>query len=180
MSVIAEIPVSRRIWRGSDNPGLPVGLWIAQQVILGDASGGDQTIEIIMSREGGRTGGFYYNLEQLEAHMTSEAVDGLDMAIIAINWERTGSFGLANRQWVAQVFDNNNGASALAYDRLPRFPIFLGATSVVPAISTSLNIETDNQDGVTLVVTAQGYVWEPRSLEAQGGLSRPPWSIYGS
>jgi len=58
-------------------------------------------------------------------------------------------------------------------------PLFLGGAAPVPALAAQVEVGTNNVNMATLLVTIQGYIWEPRSVQAEGGLRRPIDSLYG-
>jgi len=178
VTVIGVGHVQRRPWRGYDDPGLPVGMYISQGTVLGDLSGGDMRVDATFRTAGQSLSGFYYNIEQLEIHVTSELSATVGF-IVFNNFELSGPTGLVNRQLRYVLTNNANGQSALDASESARLPIFLGITQPVPALEATVLVGLNNIDGETLLVTLQGYIWEPRSVMAEGGLRRPVDSLYG-
>lgn len=177
MTVIFDAHVQQRTWRGYDDPGLPVGMYITQGSVLGDLSGGNQLVIHSFKGEDEAASGRFYNIEQLDAHFTA-AVPTI-MFMRALNWEISGPTGLINRQWRALLQDNDNGVAAMMNDAAFPLPLFLGIIAPVDSLAVQLEVGTDNADGQTLFVTIQGYIWEARSVLAEGGLRRPMDALYG-
>lgn len=178
MTVSTFTHVQQRPWRGYDDPGLPVGMYVAQGSTVGDASGGDMIVFFDFKGEGRAASGRYYNLEQVEAQISTE-LDTI-FHLQANNWDLVGDAGLIDRNWSARLLDNDNGLSAMATERQLPLPIFLGIAAPVRDLSCRLEFGANNQDGIAIAVTIQGYIWEPRSVMAEGGLRRPVDSLYGS
>jgi len=178
VTIAGQVAIRNRSWRGYDDPGLPVGMYISQQSVTGDLSGGNMRINHTFALSQRPTSPRYYNIEQLEVHVTSElgATSGF---LIIRNFELVSPSGLIDRQLRFVLTSNNRTVSALDFSEAPRLPIFLGITSVVPVISSEVEVGIDNIDGETLFSTIQGYIWGPRSMMAPGGLRRPVDSLYG-
>jgi len=176
MTATADFPVTQRPWRGYTDPGLPVGMWIAQGTILGDASGGNQIINFVFKGEGEPLGARFYNVEQVEAHMTRNIGATVNAAMVLTNFDIVGPTGLVNR--IVRVPLDTDGVtdSALTITSL-HLPIFLGRPQLVD-LPTELTLRAFNTLNETLFFTAQGYIWEPRSLLVEGGLRRPVDSLY--
>lgn len=176
MTVIQPVHVLQRTWRGYDDPGLPVGMWFSQGAVLGDASGGQANLQMEFRDAANRSARFF-SLEQIEVHHTTSS--GRSCAMIATNWEQVSEFGLINRQWKIAITSNSNGVAALDNTVTLPLPIFLGITTPVSELPSILTINCANTDGETFFSTVQGYIWEPRSVLAEGGLRRPADSLYG-
>jgi len=177
MSVTFNAPVSRRQWRGYDDPGLPVGMWFSQGAVTGDVSGGDMTVITTFHFEGDGISGWFYDLEQMNIFNSDTTTKGGH--IIANNFETLGPVGLVNRQWRFELENNGNDVSALNEGTHVPLPLFLGSVAPVQSLASSLEIGINNIDLSSLIVTIQGYIWEPRSVQAEGGLRRPADSLYG-
>jgi len=169
--------IALRPWRGYDDPGLPVGMYFAQNAVTGDASGGDMIVFFRFKGEGDPVSGRFFNLEQINIfHSVTTAKPA---HVVANNWETIGPVGLVNRQWKLELANNANGVSAIGERSHLPLPLFLGSAAPVPSLTTDLEVGIDNVDLSSLVVTIQGYIWEPRSVQAEGGLRRPVDSLYG-
>jgi len=175
MSVVTEFPVLQRPWKGYADRSLPVGMWIAQGTQLGDATGGTQAVLFIFKAEGQPLGARFYNVEQIEVHATVAVSSDAEMSIQ--NMDVIGSTGLVTRRYHLDLITDSVTNIAL---RPPGgwLPIFLGRPQLV-GISSELAFSAPNTLNETFFATAQGYIWEPRSLLNDGGLRRPVDSLYG-
>lgn len=178
MSVVVSNIVSIRPWRGYDDPGLPVGMYFAQNAVTGDASGGGQTIIFVFKGEAEPVSGRFFNIEQINAIHTDTTLT--QCSLLANNWETIGPVGLVNRQWRFEVEGNNNGVAAMTDQVHLLLPLFLGSAAPLRDLSSQLEFRHTNIDLSSWIVTIQGYIWEPRSVQAEGGLRRPVDSLYGS
>lgn len=177
MTVSVSDGIATRAWRGYDDPGLPVGMYFAQNAVTGDASGGDMIVFFNFKGEGNPVSGRFFNLEQVNAfHSVNTTKAG---HFVANNWETVGPVGLANRQWTFQLVDNGNDVAAMNPALTPALPIFLGSAAPLADLAATFEVGINNVDLTSLVVTIQGYIWEPRSIQAEGGLRRPVDSLYG-
>lgn len=179
MAIIGQAGIRQRIWRGYDDPGLPVGMYVGWAQVTGDVSGGDSTVllnyepsELKPAQRPGR----FYNIEQLEIFQSTLATDVGQLLLI--NWSVEIDAAFTNRQYTAQLTLNQGGDSALRIqDKLTR-PIFLGQAAQ-RGTTASVRYVSDNVDGTVIVLWCEGYIWEPRSVQSEGGLRRPADSLYG-
>jgi len=177
MTVAVLDSIRNRAWRGYDDPGLPVGMYFAQNSVVGDASGGDMIVIFEFKGEGEAVSGRFYNIEQINAfHSVANTKQG---HIQADNWETIGPVGLVNRQWLFTLQDNRNGVAAMTDLMYFPLPLFLGSAAPVASLATQVRVGVDNVDVSSFTVTIQGYIWESRSIQAEGGLRRPVDSLYG-
>ena len=177
MSVAVSDAISIRPWRGYDDPGLPVGMYFAQNAVTGDGTGGNMTVIFEFKGESEPVSGRFFNLEQMEAHRSGgTAVAG---GLQATNFETLGPVGLVNRNWLMRIEDNSNGVSPISEENYLHLPIFIGSAAPVASLAAQLEVSIANVDLTSFVVTIQGYIWEPRSIQAEGGLRRPVDSLYG-
>ncbi len=177
MTVSVSNAISIRPWRGYDDPGLPVGMYFAQNSVVGDATAGDMSIFFEFKGEGEPVSGRFFNVEQINAfHSNQSSRAG---HIVANNWETIGPVGLVNRQWKFQLVDNANDVAAMSDTLYFPLPLFLGSVAPLASLAADLEVGTANIDLASLTVTIQGYIWEPRSIQAPGGLRRPVDSLYG-
>jgi len=175
MSILANFGIFQRPWRGYVERGLPVGMWIGQGSLLGTASGGAQSIGLVFKSEGEQLGARFYNVEQIEVHTTE--VTATAAALVIENFDIVSTTGLINRRMTLPLGSDSVTDSAMNTAG-PRLPIFLGRPQLV-GLSANLKAERSNSLNETLFFTAQGYIWEPRSLLEDGGLRRPLDSLYG-
>lgn len=176
MSVVAEASVRQRIWRGYDDPGLPMGAWVGWVQGTGDMSAGDNILALILEPEGQPLSGNFYNLEALE--ITTTQATNVPASIILNNLSGQVDGAFFNRQWTAQIEFNDRSDGALALrGMLPR-PLFLGQSDQ-PGTPTQILCTTDNSDGDVVVMRCEGYIWGARATQSEGGLRRPADALYG-
>lgn len=178
MTVLTRTAIKRRPWRGYDDPGLPVGMYFAQASVLGDASGGDMIIFFSFKGEAEPISGSFYNIEQFNVFDNNTSVHSGHM--VAVNFEQVSETGAINRQWRFQLAQNANAFGALNRETYIPLPLFLGPVAPIRDLSADIEIGVDNVLNDTLFATIQGYIWESRSVQAEGGLRRPVDSLYGA
>jgi len=177
MTVTFNAAPSQRPWRGYDDPGLPVGMYFGQGIVTGDASAGSMRVSFGFKEEGDPISGRFFNIEQINVVQSSGTTRRGFYA--ADNWETLGPVGLLNRNWKFQVTANLNGVAALDETGYFPLPLFLGSPTPVVDLNCAFIVGMDNIDLTTMRVLVQGYIWEARSIMAQGGLRRPVDSLYG-
>ena len=176
MAVTAPVRVELLPWRGFDDPAFPSNAWIAQRSTDGDASGGNIANRIIFQLATDALSARLYNIEQLHISQVTNAVIQAQIEIVNMGHLAVDR-ALTDYRYALAL---NAGASAggISPSSL-NHPLFLGAPNMAGAQS-HVGIEIPNAGaGETLIVTAWGYVWEPRSILAPGGLQRPLGSPFG-
>jgi len=177
MSVGEIVPIVPRLWRGWDTPGYPVGAYIGHVVSVGDLSGGSNIIEFIFKNEQEAANGRFYNLEQVNLFQVTVLTAIGNMQVI--NFESLGAFAIGTRIWrYALESDGLISTAVDNYNSLP-LPLFLGQSSTVFANECEVSFTTPNLNLAVFSVTIQGYVWESRAIQAEGGLRRPADALYG-
>jgi len=153
-------------------------MYFAQNAVTGDGSGGNMTVIFEFKGEGEPVSGRFFNLEQWSAHRSGVVTSGGSMQ--ATNFETLGPVGLVNRNWRFEIESNGAGVSPPRQQdsRIP-IPLFLGSVAPIASLAASLDFAIPNTTATSWVVTIQGYIWEPRSVQAEGGLRRPVDSLYG-
>ena len=178
MSVTAAFRVDIRPYSAYDDPGLPVAAWIAQAGIAGDASGGTVLIDFDFQLEAQPVSELY-NLEQL-------AIDTDDSSAVDIMMQTQGMDQLAQtrpaspQKW-SMTTDGVLGADSAVrlQDAKVGLPIWLGSPNNIDSNGT-LRFIFLNSDGRLYAITAQGYMWGPRSILAPGGPRRPVGGLFGN
>jgi len=179
MTVTGIAPVSPRMWRGFDDPSLPVGAYISLGLAVGDASGGFLEIEHQFKLAGQAGNGRFYNIEQMNAFSTDATF--VSAFLVAVGFEELPTANITVQRW---VFTLNLDAGGFAVGQfstgLPNFPIFIGQSSPDISVLAAVRVGLANPGaGLVLQSVIQGYIWEPRSVMAAGGLQRPLTSLYG-
>ncbi len=178
MTITAFASIQTRLWRGYDDPGLPVGMWLAHGQVVGDASGGEQQVGFDFQAEDAPVSSRFWNIEQIDSHKNSTIT--LAAFISSLNFDRDGAAStITRRDWLFTYVNNLRSVAAIDYVQLPKMPIFLGNSTFEEGIASQVFIGTANVLNVVLVVTIQGYIWEARSILSQGGLRRPLDTLYG-
>lgn len=177
MTISTMTTVSQRIWRGWQDPGLPVGAYIASQFVIGDASGGAQIVFFDFAGEGEPVSGRFYNIEQFDSHHNGLA--DIFGSLQSSNWESIGPTFLTDRIWNISYFGDGVTDSGLSNGNSPPMPLFLGQPQPNPDLASSVSVRIANTLNRTLVAMIQGYIWEPRSVNVEGGLRRPIEALYG-
>lgn len=153
-------------------------MWFAQNSVTGDVSGGNMTNIFIFKGEGDPVSGRFFNLEQINIfHSATSLIPG---SVLLNNFEELGPVGLINRQWRFELEENDNGVAAMNSQVYLPLPLFMGAAAPVASLSAQMEVAIDNVNLTSFVATVQGYIWEARSVQAEGGLRRPVDSLYGS
>jgi len=173
MSVFVTTRVDIRPYSGYSDPSLPIAAWISQGTVTGDVTGGSVFITMIFELdETDFRLSQLYNLEQFSMdHDAPSAFAGLmtTRAMDRLSPQRDA----AEQRWgLVGVTDGANQA-AVGIDALAGLPIWLGSPNEDFSVDSGLRFETPNVDARVVNVTAQGYVWGPRSVLAEGGPQRP-------
>ena len=173
MSVFGTFRVDTRPYTGYAEPGLPIGAWITQSGLAGDASGGIARMTFLFELEGGVRISELYNIEQISID-TSTAV-GRDCILATLNMDALSPGRQASpQQWHMQTELNSGVGSAAPLVDQAGLPLWLGAPAVdTPAGDKGFTLTLPNIDGVLYAATVQGYFWGPRSVIAPGGPRRP-------
>ena len=176
MSVSQDVQVRPRMWRGYDDPGLPIGTYFASFTIIGDGTGGTMQVNFIYKNAGQPANGNFYNIEQLNAFITVAAPAQAGF-IRALNFETLDAPLPIEQQWRFLFSLSLPAASSIT--ELQQIPIFLGQTDRIFATQSSAQVGTANAAIVAMGASIQGYIWSARSVMAQGGLRRPVDALYG-
>lgn len=178
MSVISNGPVVPRMWRGYDDPGLPVGAYIGHNVVTSDATGGNANIEFDFKLQGEPASGRFYNIEQVNIFVTAAALVEGSMAVRL--FDRTGPFQVSVRQYRFELQRDGAGNACLHhFQGFPPLPLFLGQSTRLANELSRVAFQIPNIDLVVFQVVIQGLIWEARSILSEGGLRRPIDSVYG-
>jgi len=178
MSVTAVTPVSPRMWRGYDDPGLPVGTYISLGLVIGDASGGTITVEHQFKTIGNPASARLYNIEAFNAFSTLNSdVRG---SLRAVGFEELPTANVTVQRWTYELQTDGSAFGVIDFSKLPRLPIFIGQSTPDAATLAAVRASVPNPGaGIVFQSVIQGYIWEPRSAQASGGLRRPLDRLYG-
>jgi len=176
MSLVTTFRIETSPWAGFTEAALPTGVWVAQGTAPGDGSGGFLSASFLLQLAGDPLSSRIFNLEQLSAHVGSGTGGEGSLRIHNLG-HLTQDRPMADR--IYSLFFRNFPTSASGLDQsLMNLPIMLGAPSSVGDVA-NVDVEFTNSTPQNLVATLWGYIWEPRSILAAGGLQRPATAIFG-
>jgi len=160
------------------DPGLPEGYWASHLSLLGDATGGLQSINIRMSASAQPNPSTIWSLEQLAIfHGTGGGLNiRMDYGGFDVFPVGSSSSTLLKLLQIA-LFDLGTASSGSAMNLVDtKVSTFLG--SARKDVNVDLSFDSDNADGVGFSVFAQGYYWGPGAINAPGGPRRPVEGLY--
>lgn len=180
MSEFFDFHVHTRPYTGYVEPGLPIGSWIAGAEVIGTASGGFLVMSCLFQHAETVRVTELFNLEQLSMDVAqstpaSAFITTLRMDILAPGTEV--DFGEEQR-WLSLLQTDGVGEASMSLADQAGLPLWLGAPSVL-GVDAGLRFEFRNANLIEYTVTAQGYMWGPRSVIAPGGPQRPPFGFFG-
>jgi len=180
MSVLLTSPVRYRGFQGYGDPSLPTSHWFIGASLLGDASGGQRSFTFEFASAGlSFRNSQWYSLEEVYVFDTSNTAKAgqLNASNFAMN---VSPNVIGGGLFISIDLEAGQTRASLTSDAqaMLRGGFFLGRQNGV-GTSTAIIIDYPNVNGATLIVTAGGYVWSPRSNLVPGGPSRPPVGLYG-
>jgi len=163
--------VERYPWGGEPDPRYPIATWFAQEVLLGDGSGGTNVINLQLAFAGPDVlDANLFSLEQMDAF--SNAAGAINGEVHSTNLADVGvRFGV--------IINDSDAALATAAMRpsvVPRLSRFLGHMGA-PGLLTAIRLITPNTNGVQMTFEALGYIWGSRSRSVPGGPKYPPGAL---
>lgn len=179
MSVFGTFRIDTRPYTGYQDPGLPIGSWIAQAGIAGDASGGILRMNFLIELEGGVRVSELYNIEQVSIDTSS--ANNRTFILATVNMDTLSPVRQASPQkWqLATALATSTSESALELDKLTGLPLWLGAPAPdSPAGDKGFSLTMANIDLLLVASTFQGFIWGPRAVLAPGGPRRPPGGFF--
>lgn len=178
MSITTESRVEMRPWNGFEDPGLPEGAWVASDIVSGDGSGGFMRVNFNFFLANDPLSSRMFSLEQWSAGFgTSLLGDALGLIQITGFDRLTTARLMQDRFYAFDLIDTLLVATAARPEQFPR-SIWLGPPGEA-GTGAAVSFQTANLNTVGMRVTAQGYVWGPRSRLAAGGPRRPPGPVFG-
>jgi len=176
MGVSVVGPIFIRPYRGFDNPAFPVAHWVAGEFVIGDLSGGTSDFTIVFKPGGQPLSGRLFNIEELSISESANA--GEFRSLQSIGMDRFNPL-LGPTTWdLAFVLQSGNFEATQPAILANAFPAFLGAAVSVASVA-ALQYTGTNSNGNIVRLRAMGYIWEARSILAEGGPQRPPTALYG-
>lgn len=178
MTVSGTFRVDIRPYSGYDDPGLPIGAWIAQGGIAGDASGGQVIMDFLFKQGDDNLVTELYSLDQISVDTTSATT--IEIVMETLNMDSLAFNRLASTQkWIMQARNVGStlGGNVVPLDEIQALPIWLGSPNATEGDS-GLRYRFLNIDLILFAVLLQGYIWGPRSVLAEGGPRRPVGGLF--
>lgn len=185
MSIALSLRFTRHAWAMPPVPGLPTGVWSASGDDEGDASGGIISFQHIFRNAGNNIGdNQLYNIEHVMGTVQDFAQDAM---MLTINGMDPGTGQVAtplpvDRRYQFPLLDADVGAGFVQAvpPTLGTVPIWVGTYSGLDTDLGDMIIATENIDGSRFIVVVYGYYWAPASVNAPGGIQRPPNGLWRS
>jgi len=166
-------------FRGTDDPSLPVGMWICDVESTGDASGGENSLDVIFSDVGNPEEGFFSLEQLLDQH---DVVTSEERALIFNNQRNflspttpiTSTFLLASGTGLL-------GRTGFLGRDANILPYFLGTPPrVVSGVQLFIRLSISNTDLIAFRMHCWGYRWGARAFDTPTGPRRPVGSVFGA
>jgi len=176
LTVISVFQAVQRPERGWDDPGYPLGVWIAAGNVTGNVSGGIRAVQINLATAGTPVG-LAFSLEQLlvrDSETNNKVLDtfiaNLEPVYVSAGGSRRFSADLIQASGSIEVALRIADMRSLAY--------FLGIAASAASVA-SLTFQVANANNEVLTVNATGYIWGARSvIQRPGGYRRPPDGMF--
>lgn len=178
MTVTGTFGYDIRPFSGYSDPALPIGAYIAQGGLAGDASGGQVVFSFVFMGEQTVLITEMFNLEQISIDTDAFAIDSVMMETINLD-NLSRNRAASNQKWTFATSSAPASDSAVRLDQTQGLPIFLGAPNLTALSGTAvLRFTFINVDLRLYAITIQGYIWGPRSVLAEGGPRRPVGGLF--
>jgi len=174
MAVITVVDIESRKFSGYEEPELPSGHWIGEGASVGDATGGDNSLQINFTPAGNLRNSQYYSLEEMMLLHGDTSTLFVQMLIANLD---TGFSSLTGLNHTIPIV-GNEGAQGGALTPVGRLiKLFLGQQTT-PNSQSGITYTVDNTNAVALTVRIGGYIWSARSTSRSGGPQRPTNGLY--
>lgn len=171
MSVAANARVFTRPYTGYEDPGLPVGAYIGQAVITGDASAGVSQLNFLFQFGQDALNSQIYSLEHFSAESNASANE--ELLFQPINMDRlTPQAVLPPTRWSVPLIADGVGSAVARLEALNGLPLWLGSPNTA-LLECGIRFQVINTAMRVHTYMIQGYIWGPRSVIAPGGPRRP-------
>lgn len=175
MAVVTVVNVVNRRFRGYDDPRYPTGIWLGQGITTGDASGGDNTLQLQFGSIGQVRNSQFYNLEQVSIGGSTTVAT---VAITMGNFDNVVTASLVSTYSADLRATQDAGIFALTPQSIEGLRgLYIGQQSV-EGTALAIAITVENNDLEVIRATLQGYIWSARSINADGGPQRPPSRLF--
>lgn len=178
MTVTGRFGYNIRPFSGYSDPGLPIGSYIAQGGLAGNASGGQVVFNFTFQDEQPNLITEMFNLEQVAIDTDAFAID--DVLMTTVNMDSLSRNRPASDQrWSLSTNPTPASDSAVPMHETAGLPLWLGSPNLSSLSGTAtLRFFFVNVDLRLYAVTIQGYIWGPRSVLADGGPRRPVGGLF--
>ncbi len=177
MSVASNFRIETRPYSGYADPSLPVGAWITQGVLAGNATGGAVQMNFLFQFGNNPLNSQLYSLEQFTAETNASVTEVADFETINMDRLTPNLVLPVTRQQFPVIADGIGSAIAQLGD-MAGLPFWLGGPNTA-LLECSIRFQFTNTNLRVYTVSAQGYIWGPRSVTAPGGPQRPPNGFFG-
>ncbi len=176
MAIVGQVVVESRRYSGWTDPRYPIGYWQASLTLVGDASGGLFSIDLLFQPAfPAFLNSQMYSVERFGISSNEDADRVVRLAAINMNGPANQPAGHA---YAISLLTSSSVASGGATgSALNLVPWFLGSQRQA-GTSASLSLITLNSDLISFTLDAEGYRWSPRSVLVDGGPQRPPTGLY--
>jgi len=160
------------------DPALPTGVWQADVISPGDASGGSNTADVLFSEAGVFDDGFY-SLEQI-ADQDDDSTARIRQLVFANQQNVTDPATPITSLLQGAGLGGTANTSGWQGRDLAFLPYFIGAGPIAATgLQLFVRFRTINVDTVTYRIHAWGYRWGPGAWSSPTGPRRPANSIFG-
>jgi len=156
-----------------EDPSLPAGTWVGNQVVTGDVSGGSRIVQLIIAPVSQPKTSLFYSLEQFMVFDEDSTVKTAQVQ--GVNLGRIGTLSFDQIIVVEMLALPVSGSGGLGRDLLGPYQLGRQRTG---GVATQVRASVNNSDGDDFIFQAQGYWWDARSVSAPGGPSRPVQGMY--
>ncbi len=176
MSVTANTSVRFREFNGWTDAALPIGWWWGETLTIGDLSGGTiiARVDFNISPPIGGYFGNFLSLEQVVVRSTRLGATSVRLRTQNLDVQEN------NPEWLGNLAQFPGGTPlALDPETLNAWRgLWLGRQRFRGS-TTFIAVDTINdEDGAVFQFFPQGYMWSPRSAQAEGGPQRPSLGGY--
>lgn len=175
MAVITVFDVEYRKFSGWDEPQYPTGYWRGGGLSLGDATGGDHSIQIDFAKASEARNSQYYSLEQVMISLPGTG--DFEVGMLFANFDIFSS--VSGYVYTLNVQGSERNTAGLNGNGLAGFRRMWVGQQFTPNSSCAITLGLDNTNVEIFIVALQGYVWSARSTGVPGGPQRPPTGLYG-
>jgi len=167
------------MFNGSIDPALPIGLWLSDVFVTGDASGGVEANDHILTEPHDPPDDTLYSLEQVAFQLdTDTSVEGTVLILNQRNLVDPATPIVSTFSMTTRTGAGDGRSGPLGSDA-GWLPYFIGQPPATTTQQLFIRVQTTNTDTVALRSHLWGYLWDPGAYQAPGGPRRPLGSVFG-